>query len=81
MSEVRVRHLEPWVVDFLRERARAEGHQHLESFLREHLREEAMRKRREFAAKLKATQDAMREKYGILTDSTPGIRADREERG
>jgi hypothetical protein len=81
MSEIRVRNLEPWVVDFLRDRARAEGHQHLESFLREHLREEAMRKRREWAARLKARQDEFRQKYGVRPDSTPGIRQDRDERG
>ena len=81
MSEVRVRNLEPWVVDFLRDRARAEGHQHLESFLREHLREEALRKRREWSARLKARQDEFRQKYGVLSDSAELIRQDREERG
>jgi hypothetical protein len=81
MSEIRVRNLEPWVVDFLRDRARAEGHQHLESFLREHLREEAMRKRREWATRLKARQDEFRSKHGVLSDSAEGIRQDRDERG
>jgi hypothetical protein len=81
MSEVRVRNLESWVVDFLRDRAKAEGHQHLESFLREHLREEALRKRREWATRLKAQQDEFRRKYGVLSDSTAGIHQDRDERG
>jgi hypothetical protein len=81
MSEVRVRNLEPWVVDFLRDRAKAEGHQHLESFLREHLREEAMRKRREWADRLRAGREEMFQKYGLLSDSTEGIRQDRDERG
>ncbi len=80
MSEVRVRNLEPWVVGLLRDQARAAGTS-LEAYLREHLRHEAMRKRLEFAARIAANQEAMREKHGILPDSTPLIRQDREERG
>ncbi len=80
MSEIRVRNLEPWVVEFLRDQARHAGHS-LEGFLRERLREEAMRKRREWAERLKARQDEFRQKYGVLSDSAPLIRQDREERG
>jgi hypothetical protein len=81
MSEIRVRNLERWVIDFLRDRARAEGHQHLESFLRQHLRAEALRKRREWAARLKARHEELYQKYGLFSDSAKLIRQDREERG
>jgi hypothetical protein len=42
--------------------------------------EEATR-RRELLSKLRAFQDRLREKYGELGDSTPGIRADRQRWG
>ncbi len=81
MSEVRVRHLESWVVEALRDQAQRAGYNSLEGYLRERLREEAMRKRREWAARLKARQDAFREKYGVLSDNAELIRQDRDERG
>lgn len=80
MSEVRVRNLEPWVVDMLRDQAQRAGDS-LEGYLRDHLRDEAMRPRREWAAKLKARQDEFRQKYGVLSDSAELIRQDRDERG
>jgi hypothetical protein len=80
MSEVRVRNLEPWVVEFLRDQAQHAGTNH-EAYLRERLREEAMRKRREWAERLKAHQDQFRQKYGVLSDSAALIREDRDERG
>jgi hypothetical protein len=80
MAEIRVRNVEPWVVEMLRDQARHAG-QSLESFLRQWLRYEAMRKRREWAARLKARQDEFRRKYGVLSDSAALIRQDREERG
>lgn len=80
MSSVHVRNLEPWVVEMLRDQAQRAGCS-LEGYLRERLREEAMRKRREWAAKLKARQDEFRQKYGVLSDSAELIRQDRDERG
>jgi hypothetical protein len=80
MSEVRVRNLEPWVVDMLRDQAQRAGYS-LEGYLRERLRDEALRKRREWAGKLKARQDEYRHKYGVLSDSAELIRQDRDERG
>jgi hypothetical protein len=80
MSEVRVRNLEPWVVEFLRDQARHAGCS-LEGYLRGRLRQEAMRKRLEWAARLKARQEEFRQKYGVLSDSAELIRQDREERG
>jgi hypothetical protein len=81
MSEIRVRNLEPWVVEFLRDQAQHAGYDSLAGFLRERLRDEALRTRREWAAKLKARQDEFRQKYGVLSDSAALIRQDRDERG
>ncbi len=80
MAEVRVRNLEPWVVEFLRDQARHSGRS-LESYLRQHLREEAMRNRLAFADTLEARQAEFRAKFGVLSDSSELIRQDREERG
>jgi hypothetical protein len=81
MAEVHVRKLEPWVVEMLRDQARHAGYKNLESYLRERLREEALRKRREFAARLEARQAEFRQKHGLVSDSAELIRQDREERG
>lgn len=81
MSAIHVRNLEPWVVEMLRDQAQRAGCSSLESYLRDHLRDEAMRPRREWAAKLKARQDEFRQKYGVLSDSAELIRQDRDERG
>jgi plasmid stability protein len=80
MSEVRVRNLEPWVVEMLRDQAQRAGRS-LEGYLRDRLREEALRKRLEWAAKLKARQDEFHQRYGLLSDSAELIRQDRDERG
>jgi hypothetical protein len=77
---LRVRNLKPWVVEMLRDQAQRAGCS-LEGYLRDRLREEAMRKRLEWAAKLKARQDEFRQKYGVLSDSAELIRQDRDERG
>jgi len=80
MSSIYVRNLEPWVVEMLRDQAQRAGCS-LEGYLRKRLRDEAMRKRREWSAKLKAHQDEFRQKYGVLSDSAELIRQDRDERG
>lgn len=80
MSSIYVRNLEPWVVEMLRDQAQRAGCS-LEGYLRNRLRDEAMRKRREWSAKLKARQDEFRQKYGVLSDSAELIRQDRDERG
>ncbi len=80
MSEVRVRNLEPWVVSFLRDQARQAGNS-LEGYLRERLREEAMRERREWAERLRAGRERLFDEFGLLGDSAAEIRQDREDRG
>ena len=80
MSSINVRNIEPWVVEMLRDQAQRAGSS-LEGYVRQRLREEAMRKRLDWAAKLKARQDEFRRKYGVLSDSAELIRQDRDERG
>jgi len=80
MADVKVRNLPDWVVHSFKARASHAGRS-LEEELRLLLTEEAAKRRQETLRKLKAFQDKMRKKYGVLSDSTPGIREDRQARG
>jgi len=80
MTEVRIRNVEPWVVDEIRRHACAKG-QSLEGALRELLQEEAMRPKLERANKLRALREVLRKKYGTFSDSATLIREDRDARG
>lgn len=80
MTDVRVRNLEPWVVDSLRTRARANGHS-LEGELRELLRREALRPKEELADEFRRMRDELKGKHGTFTDSAAVIREMRDERG
>jgi hypothetical protein len=53
----------------------------LEGYLRERLREEAMRERREWAERLRAGRERLFDEFGLLGDSAAEIRQDREDRG
>lgn len=53
----------------------------MEEHLRVLITEDAMKRRQETLKRLKAFQDQMRKKYGVLSDSAPGIREDRQARG
>jgi hypothetical protein len=59
MSEVRVRNLQRWVVEMLRDQAKRAGYGNLESYLRERLSDEALRPRREWAEKLRARREEL----------------------
>lgn len=80
MAEVRVRNLDDWVVTELRARAKRHGNS-LEGELRQVLKQEALRQKREAVAELKALRGELHEKYGLMSDSTAGIREDRDRRG
>ncbi len=80
MADVKVRNLPDWVVASFRNRAEREGRS-LEEELRTLLTDEATKRRQETLQKVKAFQAKMRKKYGQLSDSTPGIREDRQARG
>lgn len=80
MTDVRIRNVDPWVVESLRLRVREKGNS-LEGELREMLRQEAMRPKRELAEELHRMRGELREKYGTFSDSAALIREDRDARG
>ena len=80
MPDVKVRKLPDWVVAAFKSRARQAGHS-MEEELRILLVDTAKKPRREIVAELNAFRGMLRRKYGTLSDSTKGIREDREARG
>ncbi|MBL8672952.1 MAG: hypothetical protein JNK11_19990 [Alphaproteobacteria bacterium] len=80
MADVKIRQLEDWVLESHRTRAKTAGRS-LEEELRQVLTDKALEARREFARRAREMQAELKAKYGVMSDSTPGIRADREERG
>jgi plasmid stability protein len=80
MTEIRIRDVDEWIVESLRARARSKGHS-LEGELRELLREEALRPKRELAGRLREMRAKLRKKYGTFSDSAALIREDRDTRG
>lgn len=79
MKEVRIRKVEDWIVEAFRARAKRRGRS-LEAELREILSEEAMRPRREMAENAKALRHAIERESGLLPDSVPLIREERDAR-
>jgi plasmid stability protein len=80
MTEVRIRDVDPWIVESFRLRAKSHGNS-LEAELRELLRQEAMRPKQELADELRQMRSELREKYGTFSDSAILIREDRDARG
>lgn len=80
MAQIKVRELDDWIVSVLRENASLEG-QSLEQHLRDLLKEAALANQKRFAEEQLAHLSAFESKHGVLPDSTPGIRSDRELRG
>jgi plasmid stability protein len=80
MAEVKIRNLDDWVLASHRTRAKAAGRS-VEEELRHVLTESALAVRREWAEKLRKLHEEQVAKYGILEDSTPGIREDRDSWG
>jgi len=80
MSELRVRNMDDWIVSELRARAKSHGRS-LEAELRELLRAEAVRPRREAAERARALRDAIAQEHGLLPDSAALIREERDSRG
>lgn len=77
---MKIRKVPDWVIESFRSRAAALGRS-LEEELRLLLTEVARARRQEFVAEAGAFQQNLRTRYGQLSDSTPGIREDRERRG
>jgi plasmid stability protein len=80
MADVKIRKLEDWVVETHRALAEAEGIS-LEEELRRVVTEAALKPQHDFALKVRALQEDLQAKYGIMPDSTPLIREERDRRG
>lgn len=77
MVDIRVRDVGEDVVYLLKTQAERSG-QSWQEFLNQALKDAAMRPRRELVARLREQHEAMRAEFGVLPDSTPGIRAARD---
>ena len=80
MADVRVRNLDDDVVAQLKDRAKMHGNS-LEGELREVLTKVAMQPRQEMAVQTARLRASIRQESGMLTDSAPFIREERDRRG
>jgi plasmid stability protein len=80
MADVKICELPEPVIAMFRARAAASGRS-VEEELRLLLTEAASRQRQDLVAEAQAFRDMLQQKYGLLSDSTEGIRQDRESRG
>ena len=80
MTEVRLRNVDDWVVEWHRHQAKLEG-KSLENELCQVLTEAALAKKRELATEMRAGLEELRSKYGTFSDSAAIIREDRDHRG
>jgi len=80
VADVKIRKLPDWVVASFKSRAANAGRS-LEEELRVSLTAEASRQKSERFRELAEFRQKIRAKHGVLSDSTPGIRADRRARG
>jgi plasmid stability protein len=80
MTDLRIRNLDDDVVAQLKDRARMNGRS-LENELREALTELATRPQRELAARAAKLRASIRAESGVLTESAPYIRDERDRRG
>ena len=79
VTEVRLRNVEPDVLNVIRELARRR-HRTMEQFLKDELAALADREKTAMLAQLRRTRDELRAAHGDGPDSTDGIRAEREAR-
>ncbi len=80
MADVKIRNLDDHLHETYRQRAESHGIS-LEEELRRALRDNLRKERRAWAERLLAAHEEFQRKFGVLPDSTPGIRADRDRRG
>jgi plasmid stability protein len=80
MTEVRVRNVDDWVVEWHRHQAKLDG-KSLESELREVLTDAALSKKRQIASEMRAGLQELRSQHGAFSDSAKIIREDRDRRG
>ncbi len=79
MTDVRVRNVDDWVVELHRNRAKLEGRS-LENELRQVLTDAALAKKQALAAELRAAVKGCTTNTAMFSDSTIGIRAERDAR-
>jgi plasmid stability protein len=80
MTDVRVRDLDDDIVRLLKEQAR--GHRStLENYIRVALTQLATRPRRQLAERAARLRESIKAESGVLTDSAPFIREERDRRG
>lgn len=77
MAEVRVRDVDEGVIEELKARARRERTT-LSDVIRGVLTDAAWRPRREWVERLSKLRESIREEHGVLPDSTPLIREERD---
>ncbi len=80
MAQVKVRDLDEWIVNVLRDNALNSGHS-LEQHLRILLKDAALASQLEFAKEQAKHLVVFEEKFGTLPDSTEGLREERWQRG
>jgi plasmid stability protein len=80
MTEVRIRNVEEWVVEWHRQSAKRAG-QTLESSLRELLTGAALARKRSIAEEMRTDLNQLRAAHGTFPDSSASIRQERERRG
>ncbi len=79
MGEIRVREVDDGVIAEFRQRAARNGRS-LGAELRAVLTDEASRPRREWLQRIEAWQEELRARHGVMPDSTPLIREERDRR-
>jgi plasmid stability protein len=80
MADVKIRKLPDHVVEHHKRKAEAAGRS-LEEELRVFLTEDVMAKRKYWSDRLRKTREKIRKRHGVLSDSTPDIREERERMG
>jgi len=78
MTEVRIRNVEPWIVAAIHKIAKQNGRS-MENEIKEALHKLAGADKKKWILRLRRGRNKIQKKYGILSDSTPEIRAEREE--
>jgi antitoxin FitA len=80
MSEVRIRNVDDWVVEWHRTQAKLDG-KTLETELRQILTDAALAKKRAIADEMRVSLDKFRSEGRFFSDSAKIIREDRDRRG
>jgi plasmid stability protein len=80
MTEVRIRNVDDWVVEWHRHQAKRDGRS-LENELRQVLTEAALAKKRAIVTEMRVSLEKLRSKYGTMSDSAKTIREDRDRHG